>query len=154
MEKYGVKAYNITSGDNKDIGSMYKPMSEEQRKILQSLVDESYDHFVAAVVEGRGLPDATVRKLADGRIYSAQQAKDNKLIDEVGRFEECVDDMIASEGVDYEFEHLYYVPEFDLRSSLLGFSSSLNGTSEYEELLKIMEAGSVAKLEYKAPVRK
>ena len=154
MEKYGVQAYNITSGANKDIGSMYKPMSDEQREILQSLVDESYDHFVEAVVKGRNLPDATVRKLADGRIYSAQQAMDNKLIDAVGRFEECVDDMYDAYGLECATEHLHYVPDMDIRSMLLGFSSSLKGTSEYEELLKIMEQGSVAKLEYKAPVRK
>lgn len=82
-DKLGVKEINITSGANKDMGSGGIDMTEEQREILQGLIDEAYDQFVGIVSKGRGMDETTIRTLADGRIYSAQQAQENKLIDQV-----------------------------------------------------------------------
>src|SRR5687767_11074069 len=76
MKKIGVRGVNVKSGLNKDIGSPFQPLSPEGREILQSLVDNVHGQFVAAVAKGRGMDEARVRKLADGRIYSGAQAKD------------------------------------------------------------------------------
>ena len=70
MKKVGVKGINIKSGANKDIGSPFQPLSQEGRDILQSVVDNVHGQFVSAVAKGRGMDEARVRKLADGRIYS------------------------------------------------------------------------------------
>lgn len=80
-EKLGIEEINITSGANKDMGSAGKPMTDEHYEILQSLVDEAYDQFVGVICEGRDMNDKTVRKLADGRIYSAKQALEAELVD-------------------------------------------------------------------------
>ena len=88
-DKLGVKEIDITSGKNKAMGSMGLDLTKEQQAILQSLVDEAYDQFVGIVCEGRQLDDATVRKLADGRIYSAKQALENKMVDAIGSLEEA-----------------------------------------------------------------
>ncbi|MCE4956337.1 signal peptide peptidase SppA [Macrococcus caseolyticus] len=83
-DKYGVKFNTIKSGPHKDIMSPTKEMDEEERQILQSFVDESYDAFVKVISEGRKIDKAQVKKIADGRIYSGLQAKKLNLIDEIG----------------------------------------------------------------------
>lgn len=93
LDNLGIKTNTITSGANKAMGSSVEPMSKEQREIFQSLVDEAYEQFVGIVAEGRNMKAETVKKLADGRIYTAKQALDNGLIDQIGTFEEAVADM-------------------------------------------------------------
>lgn len=84
FQKIGYKADPIKSGKHKDIGSPARSMTVEERQILQSLIDDAYGQFVQAVADGRKLPVETVKPLADGRIYSGQQALDNKLVDALG----------------------------------------------------------------------
>jgi len=81
LEKYGIKTDTITSGQNKAMGNYYEPMTDEQRAIFQSLVDDAYDRFVAIVAEARGMTDKEARVLADGRLFTAGQALDAGLID-------------------------------------------------------------------------
>ncbi len=93
LKKYGVKTVTIDSGANKSMGSYTSELTEEQQEILQSLVDEAYEQFVGIVAEGRKMDVKDVKKLADGRIYTAKQAKENGLIDEVCTYDEAVEDM-------------------------------------------------------------
>jgi protease-4 len=83
LKKHGIKATDIVSGRNKGMGSYFQPMTKEQRAILQSLVDEAYMQFVGIVSAGRGLTVEKTIELADGRIYTATQAKAAGLIDQV-----------------------------------------------------------------------
>ena len=87
-DKLGIKEIDITSGKIKSMGSGGLDLTDEQYDILQSLVDEAYDQFAGIVSEGRGIDIATVKKIADGRIYSAKQAKEKKLVDEIGTEDE------------------------------------------------------------------
>jgi len=64
--------------------SSSREMTNEEKDILQSVLDDSYQRFINIVAEGRDMPEKKVKKLADGRIYSAQQAEKNGLIDEIG----------------------------------------------------------------------
>lgn len=89
LEKVGVQEIDITTGDNKTIGSGAHETTDEQREILQSIVEEAYDQFVGIVAAGRGMKDKDVRKLADGRIFTAAQAKEKGLIDEIMGEEEA-----------------------------------------------------------------
>jgi protease-4 len=89
-EKYGVKFETIKSGPYKDIFSPTREMTEEERTILQSMVDNAYKGFVHVISEGRGLSEEEVREVADGRIYDGRQAKEKKLIDELGYFDDTV----------------------------------------------------------------
>ncbi|WP_078379399.1 signal peptide peptidase SppA [Sutcliffiella halmapala] len=90
-ERYGVKFETLKSGPYKDIMSPTKDMSEEERQILQTMVDNMYDRFVKVIVDGRNMSEAEVRTIADGRIYDGQQAKDLNIVDELGYFEDVVD---------------------------------------------------------------
>lgn len=81
FEKLGVKITTFHSGRNKNMGSYDEPLTEEQRQIMQSIADECYAQFTDIVAESRSLSISAVHELADGRIYTAQQAKNNGLID-------------------------------------------------------------------------
>jgi protease-4 len=88
--KLGVTSDPIKSGPNKDIGNPGRPMTEEERAILQGMVNRFYDQFVQVVVRGRHLPEEQVRALADGRVYSGVDAKNAGLVDEVGYLEDAI----------------------------------------------------------------
>ncbi|MEX0805304.1 MAG: signal peptide peptidase SppA [Candidatus Binatia bacterium] len=107
MKKVGIKGYNIKSGVNKDIASPFTHLSPEGQAILQSLVDNVHGQFVSAVAEGRGMDEAAVRKLADGRVYSGAQAKDLGLVDDLGNLEYAIE-LAAKRGGLEESPAVYY----------------------------------------------
>lgn len=88
-DRLGVEQNVIKSGEFKDIGSGFKDLTEEERDIFRSLVEEDYDQFVRVIVEGAGLEEERVREIADGRIYSGRQAQELGLVDELGGLEEA-----------------------------------------------------------------
>lgn len=91
-EKYGVDFVTIKSGPYKDIMSPSREMTEEEKKILQSMINNSYEGFVKVISEGRNIPAEKVKEIADGRIYDGRQAKELNLIDGFG----YVDDVIKT----------------------------------------------------------
>ncbi len=91
LEKYGVRSNVITSGKYKDIGSPLRNMTEEERQILQEMIDDVYSQFVHAVAEGRQMNESEVLELADGRIFTGRQAKELGLVDELGNFQDAID---------------------------------------------------------------
>lgn len=92
-EKLGIKYFSITSGENKDSSQL----TEEQIAIYQTQVDEIYQEFVNVVAQGRGMDTETVKALADGRTYTARQAVENGLIDEIASYED-VKSIVADEA--------------------------------------------------------
>jgi protease-4 len=96
LEKNGVKTVTITSGINKAMGSMVEPLTADQQGILQSLVDEAYEQFAGIVSTERKMDLAKVKKVADGRIYTAKQALALDLIDGIGTLDEAILDMQTS----------------------------------------------------------
>jgi protease-4 len=90
MGKLGVSTDPIKSGPNKDIGNPGRPMTNEERAILQGMVNSFYDQFVKVVAKGRNLPDERVRALADGRVYTGIEAQKLGLVDKVGYLEDAI----------------------------------------------------------------
>jgi protease-4 len=84
LEKIGVKGMVVKAGEFKDIGSPYRDMTPQERKLLQDVIDDVHSQFIKAVAEGRNLPEADVRAIADGRIFTGQQALALKLVDKLG----------------------------------------------------------------------
>lgn len=128
LDKYGVKTVTITSGANKAMGSSVEPMTAEQQAIFQSLVDEAYLQFVDIVAKGRGMTADRVKVLADGRIYTAQQAVENGLIDKIGTLEDAVAHMREAYHLeDCEENELIYEGE-DLFGSLFAKFAAASGS--------------------------
>ncbi len=80
----------IKSGPLKDAGSPTRALTEAEKLYFQSLIDNMFNQFVAAVAKGRKLDEAVVRKLADGRVYTGQEAKANGLVDELGTYQDAI----------------------------------------------------------------
>lgn len=131
LDNLGIRTNTITSGKNKAIGSNTQRLTSEQREIFQSLVDEAYEQFVGIVAEGRDMKLSKVKKLADGRIYSALQAKENGLVDEIGTFEECVQAMKTdySLGADCTVLDFISADDTSLRSILGVMSENIGDLS-------------------------
>lgn len=89
-DKYGIKDTTIKSGANKDMLNPLKEPSEQQQEIAQSVVDALYKRFVMLVSQQRNIPEQDVRNLADGRIFTAQEAQELKLIDEIGYWDDAM----------------------------------------------------------------
>lgn len=92
-EKYGVDFVTIKSGPYKDIMSSTREMTKEEKDILQSMINNSYEGFVKVIADGRGMSTSEVKKIADGRIYDGRQAKQLNLIDDFGYFDDVVEQM-------------------------------------------------------------
>ena len=90
MKKLGLKTTVIKSGKFKDAGSPVRELTEEEKKILQSVSDDIHGQFIEAVANGRNLKIELVKELADGRIFSGRQAKESGLIDELGTLEDAI----------------------------------------------------------------
>lgn len=91
LEKVGVKSNIIKSGKHKDIGSALRDMSEEEKKLLQDVVDNAYQQFFNVVVENRtNIEKEKLKELTDGRIFTGEQAKQVGLIDELGTYEDAI----------------------------------------------------------------
>jgi len=86
FEKIGVEAVVFKSGENKDILSPYRPVSEEEREVLQGITDEMFERFREVVAQGRGLSDEQMEAVSDGSVFTASQALELKLIDKIGYF--------------------------------------------------------------------
>jgi protease-4 len=90
MQKLGVSALAIKSGERKDMGSPFRSLTPEERTIFQAVIDDLHRQFVAKLVERRKLAPDVARRLADGRIYTAEQALASGLIDHVGYMNEAL----------------------------------------------------------------
>lgn len=90
MKKLGVEAVTYKSGEFKDMGSPFKPGEQTERVFFETIVNNLHQHFIKRVAEGRGLPVKDVAQLANGRIYTSEQALENGLIDEIGYIENAV----------------------------------------------------------------
>jgi protease-4 len=99
LDKLGVAVEDIKSAPLKAEPSPFKPTSEEARRVIAGIVKDSFDWFVDIVAERRGMLRGEAVALADGRIYTGQQALGAKLIDEIGGEDEAVA-WLATQGVD------------------------------------------------------
>lgn len=99
LTNVGVKMVAIKSGELKDIGSPGRPMTEQERAVLQSVVDDAYAEFVSVVQHGTSLSEAEVKKAADGRIYSGKQALALGLVDQLGGFDDAITLAAAEAGL-------------------------------------------------------
>ena len=139
LEKLGIKTTTFHAGKNKNMLNYNSPLTEEQRAIMQSIADDAYEQFTGIVASARQKSIEEITAIADGRIYTARQAKANGLVDSIGSFEDAQekfqekikkdfeDDSISVEFFDYKYE---YEPPF-----LNKFFRVISGAKNPEALL-------------------
>jgi protease IV len=145
LEKVGVEASAITSGPRKDMGSPFRTMTTDEKAIFQGVIDSFYQRFLTVVQEGRPhLSADQIKKLADGRIYSGDQAKAAGLVDEVGYLDDAIElakknaALTEARIVTYRRHGEY---QNNIYSRLFGTSSGLSSLASLD-LLSIVRGGS------------
>jgi protease-4 len=94
MKKLGIEQEVIKSGRYKDASSAYRKLTPEERKLFQETIDDVYDQFLDAILEGRQHKELTrerVEEIADGRVFSGRQALEEKLVDELGDLTDAIE---------------------------------------------------------------
>ena len=114
LDKVGITTEVLTTGAHKDDTSGLRPLTAEDRHILQTVIDDAFDRFVSVVAEGRRMDPARVRELADGRIYSGNQAKDLGLVDDFGDLPEALRTAADLGGVNGPYRIIEYRRGFGL----------------------------------------
>jgi protease-4 len=120
MNKIGVKTEVIKSGKHKDIASVFRGINKEDREILQNVLDNVHNQFINAVSEGRKMLREDVVKIADGRIYTGEQALKVGLIDELGNLDDAVKLAAKLSGIKGEPSVVSKEEKFSLISLLRG----------------------------------
>jgi protease-4 len=92
----------IKTGSYKDTGSPTRPLTDEERAYIQSLVDSMHNQFISAVAVSRNMKEEDVRKLADGRVFTGQEAVENGLVDEIGSYGDAIAEAARLAGIEGE----------------------------------------------------
>lgn len=125
LENLEIEVNTVKTGKYKDAGSPFNDFTEDEREYFADLLEDIYSQFVNDVAESRGLEVDQVKKYADGRVFTGQQAKEYKLVDKLGSFQDAVDYVKKEAGVEGDIE-LKYPAEEDL-----GFlSKAVEGVSD------------------------
>ena len=138
-KKIGYTPQVVKSGKFKDIGSSTRPMTPAERQLLQGIINDTYNQFVAAVSKGRHIPESQLRPIADGRVFTGNQALKVKLVDNIGGLHETVYAAAKAAGVSGEPKVVEY-GEKSLFEDLFG-SDSEKASSNAERLItrKLLE---------------
>lgn len=126
MKKVGVESVVVKSGKYKDIGSIFRTMTKEERELLQGVIDDTHDQFIEAVAEGRGIKKEDIIPIADGRIFTGRQAKALGLVDEIGDMQDAIKIAADMVGIKGEPEILEKKRRFSIFDLLLRNSSFID----------------------------
>ena len=100
MKKVGLRSEVMKSGRFKDLGNPTREMTEEERQLLQDLIDNIHGQFIRDVALGRGRTVEEIEPLADGRVFTGEQAKENGLVDRLGNFQDALDRAAELAGIE------------------------------------------------------
>lgn len=126
-QNLGINKYSIKAGEYKDMGADYRPLTPEETKMLQNMVNEDYDRFITLVAQNRNLDKNYVSTIAQGKIYTGTQAKNNKLVDDVGGQKHALDVAAELGGIKGE----YNVISISTSNPLMDFINSLIARASY-----------------------
>ena len=107
LKKIGIKGVVLKSGEHKDIGSPFREMTLEEKRIMQEVLDNVHQQFIQAVAEGRKLDRSKVVQIADGRILTGEQAKNFGLVDKMGNLQDTIDITAKMVGIEGKPNVLY-----------------------------------------------
>lgn len=130
MEKIGIEDETIMAGDKKDLFSPLRPLTEEERVIIQDMLNEFHQRFISLIAENRKtLSLEQVKPLADGRVYTADQALKNGLVDEIGYLDDVIEMVKGKAGLEKAKVVMYHRP-YSYKSNIY---SQMRGT-EFKNL--------------------
>jgi protease-4 len=107
-DKLGVTTDVVSTGELSDFGNMARPLTEVERTIIQSSVEDGYETFISRVAEGRGMHPDSVRKVASGRVWTGTQAKARGLVDVLGGLDTAIGIAAAKIKAGEDYRVVYY----------------------------------------------
>jgi protease-4 len=119
FKKIGIKGVVVKSGELKDMGSPFREMTPEERRIIQGVIDNVHQQFIQAVAEGRKLDRSKVAQIADGRILTGEQAIQLGLVDQIGNLEDAIDATAKMVGIVGKPNILYPKKRFSIWELLI-----------------------------------
>jgi protease-4 len=119
FKKIGIKGVVLKSGEHKDIGSPFREMTPDEKKILQEVIDNVHQQFIQAVADGRKMDRSKVTQIADGRILTGEQAKQAGLVDQIGNLQDAIDTTAKLVGIEGKPNILYPKKKFSLWELLI-----------------------------------
>ncbi|KAF1085993.1 putative signal peptide peptidase SppA [Sporotomaculum syntrophicum] len=134
-DKLGIDPVVFKSGPHKDMGSTSRVVSEQEQQIFQRMVDDIYLQFVDTVAEGRGMTEARVREVADGRIFTGSQALENGLVDDLGNYYDAIELAAGLAGIKGEPEVIHLSPEYPWWGMLSGMPTGELSINQWDGLL-------------------
>lgn len=137
LSKIGLKGYVVKSGRFKDMGSPFRKMEAEETEYLQAVIDGINSQFIKAVAEGRGLKEADVRAIADGRIFTGEQAMSLGLVDQTGGLSDAIDLGAKLSGIEGRPNVIYPAKRLGVLKALFGESGAA-GLTDLLSGLRIM----------------
>jgi len=145
LDEIGVDVVVITSGPHKDIGSLFREMTEEEQVLWEGIIDETYEGFVEIVAQARGLPLEDVRELADGSIYTGRQALELGLVDGVGTLDDAIAKAAELGGIEGEPR----VVELESLPSFFDMLYSFQNRSTLPALEEILDWAGAPSLQFR-----
>jgi protease-4 len=124
FKKIGIKGVVLKSGEHKDIGSPFREMTPDEKKIMQEVIDNVHQQFIQAVAEGRKLDREKVAQIADGRIFTGEQAKQLGLVDQMGNLQDAIDMVAKMVGIVGKPNVIYPRKKFSLWELLVRETAS------------------------------
>ncbi len=106
--KLGITIDRVNTGAYSDILSQTKPATEQEKLIIQRIVDESYTQFITQAAQDRGIPLEEMKMIAEGRVWSGTEAKDKKLVDVLGGMDDAIDIAVNAAGIAEDYRVRYY----------------------------------------------
>jgi protease-4 len=124
FKKIGIKGVVLKSGEHKDIGSPFREMTPDEKKIMQEVIDNIHQQFIQAVAAGRKMDQEKVTEIADGRIFSGEQAKQIGLVDQLGNLQDAIDTTAKMVGIEGKPNILYPKRRFSLLGLMMREATS------------------------------
>jgi protease-4 len=134
-DKLGITFDGVNTGRYSDLYASNRPVSTEERAIIQREVESNYDTFIRKAAEGRNMDEAELRSLASGRVWTGLQSMENGLIDVLGGLETAVDIAAEKAGIADEYNLRYYPPQKTVLEELLGMDQASMSQSAIKEEL-------------------
>jgi len=124
LKKIGIRGVVLKSGEHKDIGSPFREMTPEEKRIMQEVLDNVHEQFIQAVADGRKLDRSKVAQIADGRILTGEQAKNLGLVDQLGNLQDTIDITAKMAGIAGKPNVLYPKKKLSIWELLMRESAS------------------------------
>lgn len=124
-KKMGINKYSLKAGQYKDMGADYRNLTADEKKMLQTMVDEEYNYFISLVANNRNLSTDYIKSIAEGKIYTGRQALNLKLVDSLGGKDQAIQDAADLAGIGDSYKVITMSPPSTFEKILSGITSQL-----------------------------